>query len=100
MNMKININKIEISIKKDKKDTTHKNLLATASITLKDEAEDSLTISGITIWKSKINNDINIEPPKNRFFKYCYGGLWKKIKKEIIKEYDYENIPVVEDSIL
>ena len=98
--MKININEIEISIKKIERENKHENLLASASIILKDESEDCLTISGITIWKSKINNDINVEPPKNRSFKYCYGGVWKKIKKEIVKKYDYVDIPVVEDSSL
>ncbi len=96
--MKINIKEIEISIKKI--EGKHENLLATATITLKDEMEECLAISGITIWKSKINNNINVEPPKNRSFKYCYGGLWKRIKKEISREYEYLNIPVVEDSSL
>lgn len=93
--MKININEIKITNKKIEGEK-HPNLLATATITLKDESGDYFVISGITIWKSKINSGNNVEPPKNGFFKYCYGSLWEKIRREISKQYDYDEIPIKE----
>jgi hypothetical protein len=95
--MKINIKEINISVKKIEGIKKNENLLATATLTLKEESGDYLVISGITIWKSKIDGKSNPEPPKNGFFKYCYGTLWQKIRKEIARQFEWEQIPVRED---
>ena len=95
MKMNININKITISFKQIE-GKKHENLLAQASITLKDENQDYLVISGITVWKSKNFKGLNVEPPNNKRFKFCYGSLWQKIKKEILKQYEYWEIPVID----
>jgi len=93
--MKINLTEVTISFKKPE-GKHHENLLAHAAITLKDENHDYLVISGITVWKSKEFSGLNVEPPKNRTFKYCYGSLWQKLKKEILEQYENWSIPVID----
>lgn len=95
--MKFNIIETKISIKKFEGNKKHDNLLASATVILKEEAGSYLGIGGITIWISKINDKINVEPPKNRFFKHCFGTIWEKIRKEIVREYEYCEIPVIEE---
>ncbi len=100
------INNIEISVKTkpagEKKN--HPNILASASITLKEELGEYITISGFTIWKS-LHQGYNVEPPQsNKKFKYCQGTLLPRIKEEIIRQYQYDlknnDIPIVEDTIV
>ncbi len=91
--MKINLTEITISFKPIEGEK-HENLLAYAAITLKDENYDYLVISGVTVWKSKNFKGLNVEPPKNKNFKFCYGSLWLKIKKEVIEQYEDWSMPI------
>jgi len=102
--MKINITEIKAKINFAGEKKNHPNILATASITLKEELGETLTISGFTVWKS-LHQGYNVEPPQsNKKFKYCQGTLLPRIKQEIIKQYEYDrkyaDIPVVEDTIV
>ena len=75
----------------------HENILANASVTLRDEDGSYFTISGFTIWKSKLEGR-NVTEPSSARFKYCLfeRGFWRRLKAEILKAYDYHQIPVVE----
>jgi len=96
--MKININEIKFTIKKATEDNKHPNLLAYINLILEGEMGEYLSISGFTLWQSKFDG-YNIEMPGKKGFKYFLSekSLWRKIKQEIIKQYDYMIIPVVED---
>ena len=96
--MKININEIKFTIKQATDSNKHQNLLAYITLTFQGESGEYLTISGFTLWKSKFGG-YNVEVPSKRGFKYCLieKFLWRKIKQEIIKQYDYGNIPIVEE---
>lgn len=95
--MKINISEITIKVNLiPEQERKHPNLLANASITLKEDEGGYFTVSGFTVWNSK-HGGFNVTVPQNRSFKYCQfePGFWKRLKLEIIKAYDYEKIPVV-----
>ena len=94
--MKINLTEFTISFIKPSGKKKHENLLAYAAITLKDENHDNLAISGITVWRSNKYDGLNVEPPKNKTFKFCYGSLWDKIRKEILEQYENWSIPVID----
>jgi hypothetical protein len=97
--MKITMEITEIIVKiQQPKQKLHSNLLACATLTFKGKEGEYFTISGFTIWKSKYGG-YNVEPPQKRNFKYCLfeGSLWRKLKKEIIEQYDYAMIPIVEE---
>jgi len=96
--MKININELNFTIKEATNSNKHPNLLAYITLTLRGDFGEYLTISGFTLWKSNYGG-YNVEVPGKRGFKYCLieKSLWGKIKQEIIKQYDYENIPVIEE---
>jgi len=98
--MKINIKEIKLTINEASGEKKHPNLLAFVTLTLKEEDGQYFSISGFTLWKSKFGG-YNIEAPGKRGFKYCLIGksLWQRIKKEIIKQYDYESIPIIEENI-
>lgn len=95
--MKINITEVNFTITKNTDPNKHKNLLGYATLTFKDELGDYFTITGFTIWKSKIDDLLNVEPPGKIGFKYCLGPILKKLKKEIIKQYDFQSIPIIEE---
>lgn len=96
--MQININEIKLKITKATDDKKHPNLLAYVALTFKEESGEYLTISGFTFWRSKFAG-YNLEAPGKVGFKYCMAdkSLWRKIKQEIIRQYEYETIPVVEE---
>lgn len=96
--MKFNNLETSYKILKAEGEKKHKNLLAYASITFKSDSGDYFTFSGFTIWKS-IYGGYNVEVPAKINYKYflCEKGLWGKIKKEIIKQYEWDDIPIVED---
>jgi len=97
--MKININEIKFTIKRATDKKKHPNLLAYITLTFKEEFGEYFTISGFTFWKSKFGG-YNVEVPSKIGFKYCLieKSLWRKIKQEIIKQYDYESIPIIEEN--
>lgn len=78
-------------------DRKHENILATASITLKEEDGGYFTISGFTVWKSKDYKGLNITEPQKPGFKYVLfeSNLGRKIKSEIVRCYEHERIPIV-----
>lgn len=97
--MKININEIKFTIKKLTGLKKHPNLLANITIIFKEESGEYLTISGFTLWKSKFEG-YNLEVPSKPGFKFSLisTSLKNKIKKEVIKQYEYEDIPIVEET--
>jgi hypothetical protein len=102
--MKINNIEIKVKTKPAGEKRNHPNILAYASITLKEELGEYITISGFTVWKS-IHDGYNVEPPQsNRKFKYLQGTLLPRIKQEIIHKYEYDSkytdIPIIEDTIV
>jgi hypothetical protein len=96
--MKININEINFTIKEATDADKHQNLLAYLTLTFQEESGGYFTISGFTLWKSKFGG-YNVEVPGKRGFKYCLieKSLWRKIKEEIIEQYEYKNIPIIEE---
>ena len=93
--MEITFTELTVKIVDIKK--THQNLLASAMVTLKEQGGECLTISGFTVWISKLGG-YNVEMPQKPGFKFCLCEklLWERIKQEILKEYS-RFIPVVED---
>lgn len=96
--MKININEIKFTIQRAKDGKKHPNLLAYITLTFKEESGEYFTISSFTFWKSKFGG-YNLEVPGKRGFKYCLieKTLWRRIKQEVIKEYGYMEIPIIEE---
>lgn len=95
--MRINITELKFTIKEATDTNKHPNLLAYVTLTFKEGTGEYFTMSGFTLWKSKYGG-YNVEVPSKRGFKYCLieKSLWRKIKQEIINQYDYDNIPVIE----
>jgi len=95
--MKININEIKFKIKLVEGEK-HPNLLAYATLIFQEESGEYFTISGFTLWKSKYGG-YNLEVPSNKGFKHCLfeKSFKQKIKQEIIKQYEYESIPLIEE---
>lgn len=95
--MEIKINEIKFTIREATEENKHPNLLAYVSVTLKEESGGYLTMSGFTFWKSKYSG-YNVAVPSKPGFKYFLGEkpLWRKIKKEIINQFEYESIPIIE----
>lgn len=79
------------------------DILAYSSIKLIDEHERFITINGFTVRKSKFDNRPYLLAPSrsmgNKFFKFFLAeeSLWKEIEKEIIKKYEYESIPIIDE---
>lgn len=97
--MRINLNEITIKIRLiSEAERKHENILATASITLKEEGGGYFTISGFTVWKSKDYKGLNITEPQKPGFKYVLfeSGLGRKIKAEIARAYETEKIPIID----
>lgn len=96
--MKINFTDIEIKITVPKEKKSE-NLLAKVILILKsDDGSEYFSISGFTLWKSKYGG-YNLTPPSCGYFKFCLIGqsLKGKIEKEVVKQYEYNRIPIVED---
>ncbi|MDO8632983.1 MAG: hypothetical protein Q7K38_00315 [Candidatus Wildermuthbacteria bacterium] len=76
------------------------NLLAFATITFKSETGSYFMMSGFTIWISKFGG-LNVEVAKNLNFKYYIfeKSLDQKIKKAIMKEYEFLSIPIIEEKV-
>ncbi len=96
--MKININEINFTIQKATDAKKHQNLLAFITLIFRGESGEYFTMSGFTLWKSNFTG-YNFEVPGKIGFKYCLieKSLRRRIKEEVIKQYEYANIPVVED---
>jgi len=96
--MKINFNKIEFVIKKPTGEKKHPNLLAFIALRLEEENGEYFIISGFTLWRSKFGG-YNVEVPNKPGFKYCLISklLGEEIKQKIVKKYNYESIPIVEE---
>jgi len=96
--MEININKLKFVVKKVTDTKKHQNLLAYVTLAFRGESGEHFAISGFTLWKSKFGG-YNVEMPGKRGFKYCLieQSLMRKIDQEIIEEYEYGEIPIVED---
>jgi len=92
------INFTELTVKIQKSPGTHENLLASATITLRGQFGEFLTISGFTIWKSKYGG-FNVEMPGKKGFKYCMCDkiFGQKLVQEIIRAYEYSKIPIIEE---
>lgn len=96
--MKINIKELKFKIQKAKDKRKHPNLLAFVTLTFVGEFGEYFSISGFTLWKSKYGG-YNIEVPGKKGFKYCLieRSLRRKIEQEIIREYEYMEIPIIEE---
>jgi hypothetical protein len=94
--MKIEINECTCKVSPVEK-AQHPNLLANVSVSFKGIGNQYFTITGFTIWKSKFGG-LSVQLPQKNGFKYLLveKSLWKKISKEILSQYDYANIPIVE----
>ena len=98
--METNFNKIEFIIKKATGEKKHPNLLAFITLRIEEgKSDEYIIISGFTLWKSKFGG-YNVEVPNKPGFKYCLISkfLWEEITQKIIKEYNYESIPVIEEN--
>ena len=89
--------KIRLISEQDRK---HENILASASLTFKDDDGGYFTISGFTVWKSKDYKGLNVTVPENPRSKFKYmqmeSGLGKKYKRMIMDAYEIENMPLVD----
>lgn len=94
--MQIEINEVTCKVE-IKKITKTPNLLANVHLTFKGPGNHYFTITGFSLWKSQYSG-LNLEPPKKGFFKFVLfeKELKKMIMKEVIKAYDYKDIPVIE----
>lgn len=99
--MRINITEVTAKIRiVPETERKHENILASASITLKNDEGGYFTISGFTVWKSKDYAGLNITVPQNPRSKFKYvqfeSGLGKKINRMIEEAYHMEKIPVID----
>lgn len=100
--MKINFCKLDFIIK-GVKDTRSPDLLAYVSLKFTEEHERHFTVNGFSIRRSKFNQKPYLVVPSKSlgvgkgFFKYALidPSLWKEIEKEILKEYDFNTIPII-----
>lgn len=97
--MEINFKAIKFKIKLANDENTHENLLAYVTLTFQEESGEHFIVSGFTFWKSKFSG-YNIEAPQRPGFKYCFISttLKRKIEKEIIRKYEDETIPVINEN--
>jgi len=101
----INFKRIEYKIKINE-DKVILDLLAYLTIILIDEKDRPFTCNGFTIRKSQFNEKPYIAMPSKRnkdgsFYKFniINKSLLKEIEQEVITQYEYESIPVINDSI-
>lgn len=74
------------------------NLLGNATVTFRTSTGRYMTITGFTIWKSKINGSPNVQVPQSmNKFKYLLveKDLWKQISEYILDEYERATIPII-----
>ncbi len=95
INDKFEIKEVKVKLVSNSKNP---NFLANASLTFKGNDISYFTISGFTVWESNYGG-LNVEVPRNNTFRFCLfeESLWKKIKKIVIKKYELEKIPVIEE---
>jgi len=97
--MKLNIREATIKIKLiSETERKHENILADAFVTFKEEEGGYFTVSGFKIWKSKFEGGgLNVTVPRNKHFEFCKfePAFWRRLKLEIIKAYEYEEIPII-----
>jgi len=102
MEIKITIEEIKCSIRLAADKNKHLNLLATATLTFMCGSERVFLLSGFTVWKSKFGDgtQLNVEPPKNRQYKYFVpeASLKRKLDKIILDAYDYASIEAVAEA--
>ncbi len=74
------------------------NQLASVSLTFKGDDIGQFTISSFTLWKSNYGG-YNLTVPSTKTFKYAYVDkpLLKKLLDEVVKAYDLEDIPIIEE---
>ena len=101
--MKINIQELRFKINSTH-DSKHPDLLAEVFITFVDEHSRYFICNGFALRKSKFGDHkpYLISPSKksgNGYYKFNLidKSLWKEIEKEVIKQYEYKNIPVIEE---
>jgi len=96
--MKINDTEITSKIQLAGEKKMHPNFLATVILLIKWESGEYISISGFNLWLSK-HGGYNVTMPQRPKFKYCLfeETLWRKIKKEIIRQYEYKRIPIIEE---
>ncbi|MBU2539810.1 hypothetical protein KJ786_01450 [Patescibacteria group bacterium] len=99
--MKINIQELKSTIKLTN-DSKRSDLLAYVSITFIEEHKRNFTCNGFTIRKSKFDGKPYLTLPSKRngddYYKFniIEKSLFKEIETEILKQYEYITIPVVE----
>lgn len=96
--MKINDTEIKAKIQLAGEKKIHPNFLAGATLLIKWESGEYISISGFCLWES-LHGGHNVTVPQKPGFKYCLieKSLKRKIEQEIIKQYEYEKIPITEE---
>lgn len=85
-------------------DKKHENLLAYAFVTLRGgegEINNYMTITGLTLWKSKFEGKYHVAEPGKSNFKYCiFGESFKKVLTDMIvcqyeSDKEFDEIPII-----
>lgn len=99
MSIPVDLNEFSCKVKPflDKNPKRHANLLANASVSFKGIGGQYFTITGFTVWKSKYGG-LSVQVPQKALFKFLLveKSLWKRISDEIINQYDYSSVPIVQ----
>lgn len=102
--MKISFQELKPTIKLAE-DKNYPDLLAYVSLKFVDEYGRHFTCNGFTLRKSKYGGELPylVFPAKrtgNGFFKFnlVEKSLWKEIEREVIKLYQYETIPIINET--
>ena len=99
--MSVNFREIKIKTKPIN-DIKHQDAKAQAFLSFVDEHGRTFTISGFTVRTSKYpTGGYYVTPPSNKRFQFFLAerSLWKEIEKEIIKEFEKANIPIIEEGL-
>jgi len=101
--MKIYIQEAKFTIK-PACDEKYPDLLAFVSMKLIDDHSRHFTVNGFTVRKSKYDGKPYLLPPSKSmggkgFFKFVLSekSLWREIEKEVVEQYQYESIPIIEE---
>ena len=84
-------------------DQKQPSLLAYVSLKLIDEHERHFTVNGFTIRKSQYNGNPYLTMPSKKagvgYYKFAIidKSLLKEIEKEVLSQFQYESIPVIEE---
>ena len=99
--MKINITEIKFTIK-SVEDQKYPDLLAYVSMTFFDDKRRHFTENGFNLRKSKFDGGkpyLTAPSKKSSRGYYKFNlvekTLWKEIEREVIEQYEYETIPIV-----